>query len=112
MQDCRRIDLSLKFDYDTDLKRVRQIVASTLQQHPKVLAEPAPDLWMDGIGEYELKVIARCWVRPEDYWPAIWEQYEAVKEALEEEGIATPIPKQEVHWKAQEVQGAYRLSEK
>ncbi|NBC09181.1 MAG: mechanosensitive ion channel [Bacteroidetes bacterium] len=99
MQESRRIGLDLKFDYNADIKAIRRIVVDTLKQHPKVLAAPAPDLWLDSIGEYELKVTARCWVRPEDYWPVIWEQYEAVKEALEEAGIPMPIQKQEVYWK-------------
>jgi small conductance mechanosensitive channel len=99
MQESRRIGLDLKFNYNADIKAIRRIVVDTLKQHPKVLAEPAPDLWLDSIGEYELKVTARCWVRPEDYWPVIWEQYEAVKEALEEAGITMPIQKQEVYWK-------------
>lgn len=111
MQAQRRIDLKLKFHYETDIKRVREVVVSTLKKHEKVLSTPAPDLWLDDIGEYQLNVIARCWVRPENYWPVIWEQYEAVKEALEEEGITIPIPKQEVHWKEQGVQRAYRFSE-
>jgi len=100
MQDCRRIGLDLKFDYNADIKAIRRIVVDTLKKHPKVLEEPAPDLWLESIGEYELKVIARCWVRPEDYWPVIWEQYEAVKEALEKAGIPMPIQKQEVYWKS------------
>lgn len=110
MQDCRRIGLDLKFDYKVDIKRVRRIVVETLKQHPKVLEEPAPDLWLDSIGEYELKVIARCWVKPEDYWPVIWEQYEAVKEALEEAGISMPIQKQEVYWKEVPTASAKKVS--
>lgn len=103
MQDCRRIGLDFKFDYNADIKFIRRVVIEAMEKHPKVLKEPAPDLWLESIGEYELKVIARCWVLPEDYWPTIWEQYEAVKEALERAGIAMPIQKQEVYWKGADV---------
>jgi len=103
MQDCRRIGLDFKFDYNADIKVIRRVVIEAMERHPKVLKEPAPDLWLESIGEYQLKVIARCWVLPDDYWPTIWEQYEAVKEALEKAGIAMPIQKQEVYWKRAEV---------
>lgn len=111
MEDRRRIDLKLKFHYEADIKQVREIVVYTLQQHPKVLSDPAPDLWLDEIGEYQLNMIARCWVHPQDFWPTIWEQYEAVKEALDEAGIPIPIPKQEVRWDGKQAPQAYTFSE-
>lgn len=111
MQEQRRIDLKLKFDYETDIKQVREIVVSTLKEHSKVLSNPAPDLWLDEIGEYQLNMIARCWVHPQDFWPTIWEQYEAVKEALDEAGISIPVPRQEVLWKGQTAPGTYTFSD-
>jgi len=44
-----------------------------------------------------LKVVARCWVESIDYWPAFWEQLEAVKRALDAEGIEIPIPKRAIY---------------
>ncbi len=111
MQETRRADLNLKFHYDTDVKQVREVVVAALKKHPKALAQPAPDLWLDEIGEYELKMVARCWVHPQDYWPVIWEQYEAVKEALDEAGITIPVPRQEVLWKGQDTPGTYTFSD-
>jgi len=103
MEDRRRLAFNLKFDFNTDVEKVRRIVVAALKEHPKVLDTPAPDLWLDEIGEYDLKVIARSWVRPEDFWPTYWEQLEAVKIALDREGIAFPIPKQQVNWPRPEV---------
>jgi small conductance mechanosensitive channel len=96
MEDMRRIDMKLKFSYDTDLKKAREIVVETMKKHPKVLEEPAPDMWLDEFGEFEMKIAARCWVKPEDWWPTYWEQLEAIKDALDEQGIRIPIPKRDV----------------
>lgn len=98
MEDTRRLDFKLKFAYDADIKEVRQVVVEQLKQHEKCLRFPAPDLWLDEIGEYDLKVVARCWVRPEDFWPTYWEQLEAIKVALYEAGIHFPVPRQQVNW--------------
>ncbi len=103
MQPTRRLEYKLKFDFGTDIKRVRRVVVEALKDHPKVLEQPAPDLWLDEIGEYDLKVNARSWVRPEDFWPTYWQQLEAIKEALEREGISFPVPKQQVNWPQPEV---------
>jgi len=103
MEDRRRLEYRLKFDYHTDVKQVREIVVAALKDHPKVLDIPEPDLWLDEIGEYDLKVKARSWVRPEDFWPTYWQQLEAIKEALEREGISFPVPRQQVNWPRPEV---------
>lgn len=98
MEHARRLDFKLKFDYTADVKKIRKIVVDTLKQHPKVIDYKEPDLWLDEIGEYDLKVNARCWVHPDDFWPTYWEQLEAVKEALERNDIFFPVPKQQVNW--------------
>ena len=97
MQEKRRVDLSLKLPYDANLKEVREIVVGAMKKHPRVLKNPEPDFWLDAFGEYDMKIAARCWVKPDEYWPIYWEQLEAIKEALDEAGIRIPIPKSEVH---------------
>lgn len=99
MQDKRRIDLSLKLSYNTNIEQVRKIVVGAMQKHPRTLKEPAPDMWLDAFGEYHMKIAARCWVKPEEWWPVYWEQLEAIKEALDKEGIKIPIPQKEVYIK-------------
>jgi small conductance mechanosensitive channel len=54
-------------------------------------------VWLDEIGEYELKVVARCWVNSVNYWPLFWEQLEAVKKELDLEGIEIPVPSRTIY---------------
>jgi len=93
MEETRRIDLSLKFNYDADIDDVRKIILEALEKHPKILKTPEPDVWLDSIGEYDMKITARSWVNSHGYWPAYWEQLEAVKKALDDHGIEIPIPR-------------------
>lgn len=98
MHDKRRIDLKLKLSYDTDIKKAREIVVEAMKKHPEVLEEPAPDMWLDEFGDFDMKISARCWVKPDAWWPVYWQQLEAIKEALDEEGIEIPIPsKREIY---------------
>ncbi|WP_462281797.1 mechanosensitive ion channel family protein [Salinivirga cyanobacteriivorans] len=96
MQDKRRVDINLKFSYDEDMTQIRKIVVDAMKKHPRILKDPEPDVWLDDFREYDMKVAARCWVAPEEWWPVYWEQLEAIKEALDEAGIKIPIPKNEV----------------
>lgn len=99
MQDKRRVDLSLKLPFDVEIKKVREIVVDAMKKHPRVLKDPEPDFWLDAFGEYDMKIAARCWVKPDEWWPVYWEQLEAIKEALDKEGIQIPIPKNEMYLK-------------
>ena len=97
MEPYRRIGLNFKFNYDVDIDFVLQLIIETMKKHPRITHDPEPDAWLDSIGEYELKVIARCWVPSEEYYPAYWEQLLAVKKALDAQGIEMPIPKRTIY---------------
>ncbi|MDC1220089.1 mechanosensitive ion channel family protein [bacterium] len=96
MEKYRRIDLKLKFTYDTDFEEIRRIVVETMRKNPKVIKDMPIDLWMDDIGEYEVKVVAHSWVESVDYWPMYWKQLESVKKALDQAGIEIPYPRRTV----------------
>jgi small conductance mechanosensitive channel len=97
MEEYRRIDLKLKFSFDSDLEQLRTIIIRALKKHPQLAPNHEVDVWLDEIGEYELKVVARCWVDSMDYWPLFWEQLEAVKNELDNEGIKIPLPSRTVY---------------
>jgi small conductance mechanosensitive channel len=93
MEKYRRIDLNLKFSYDADFDELRTIIVEAMLQNPKVSKDMDTDVWMDAIGEYEVKVVARSWAESVDYWPMYWEQLEAVKKALDQAGVEIPYPR-------------------
>jgi len=102
MEEHRRVDLKLKFDFETNLDEVRKIIIRAMEKHPKLEKSMPVDVWLDEIGEYDLKVVARCWVNSVDYWPIFWEQLEAVKIELDKEGIKIPIPSRMIYQKEHE----------
>lgn len=97
MDPLRRIDLKLKFAFDIKMEAIRPIILKALKAHSIVEKNPEPDVWLDEIGESEIRVTARCWVKSEDYWPTYWEQLEAVKSSLDKHGIETPIPRRIIY---------------
>ncbi len=97
MEPHRRIDLNLKFDFGANLDELRILIVDALKLHPRMVKDMPVEIWLDEIGEYEMKIIARCWVNSVDYWPVYWEQLEAVKKALDKKGIVIPIPKRTIY---------------
>lgn len=97
MEKYRRIDLDLKFSFETDLDEVRAIIIKGMNRHPKLARHLPVDVWLDEIGEYQMKIKARCWIESVEYWPAYWEQLEAVKKELDAEGVKIPIPKHSIY---------------
>jgi small conductance mechanosensitive channel len=97
MDQYRRIDLKLKFSFNSDIEYFRAVIIRGLMKHPKLATHLPVDVWLDEIGEYELKVVTRCWVDSIEYWPVFWEQLEAVKKELDSEGIKIPIPSRTIY---------------
>lgn len=93
----RRIELDLKFSLNADIENLRHIISQALKKHPKLIENLPVQVWLFEIGDYQLKLKARFWVLSENYRPVLWEQLEAVKKALDENGIEIPIPKQELY---------------
>lgn len=93
MEKYRRIDLKLKFSYDADFNELRKIITTAMRQNPKVVKTLDIDVWMDEIGEYEVKVVARSWEESVEYWPMYCEQLESVTKTLDQAGIEIPYPR-------------------
>lgn len=97
MEKFRRIDLNLKFSFEENMEELRSMVITALNRHPKLAKEMPVDAWLDELGEYDMKIKARCWVESEEYWPAYWEQLEAVKKEIDARGIKLPIPRRAIY---------------
>ncbi|MGB2087753.1 MAG: mechanosensitive ion channel family protein [Psychroflexus salarius] len=97
MNNLRRVDLDLKFAFEIKTEAIRPIILEAMKKHPLIEKQPEPDVWLEELGESEIRVTARSWVKSEYYWPTYWEQLEAVKTALDEQGIETPIPRRIIY---------------
>lgn len=99
MENYRRIDLELKFSFDEDIDKLRAVVETALRAHPKLVHELPIEVFVGGMGEYDMKVKARSWTVSTEYWQVFFEQTEAVKKALDKAGIKIPVPKHEIFQK-------------
>lgn len=95
--DTRRIDLIVGVDYGDDLKVARATLEKTLEQHEKVLEDPAPIVWVMELADSSVNFAVRPWVAAADYWQVRNELLEQIKFDLEAADCSIPFPQRDVH---------------
>lgn len=93
----RRVDMVFGVSYDSDLSKVRNVLAGILDEDERVLPEPAPLIAVSELADSSVNLLVRPWVNSGDYWPFFWDTTEKVKRRFDEEGIVIPFPQRDVH---------------
>ncbi|SFW18670.1 small conductance mechanosensitive channel [Pseudomonas sp. NFACC19-2] len=92
----RRADINLGIDYSSDIKKAREVLLE-IAQDPRVHVEPAPVVFVTGLGDSAVNLSLRVWVATGDFWPVTFSFTELAKERLTEAGIGIPFPQRVVH---------------
>ncbi|EJO94215.1 mechanosensitive ion channel [Ectopseudomonas hydrolytica] len=92
----RRADINIGIDYSSDIKRAREVLLE-IAQDPRVHLEPAPVVFVTGLGDSAVNLSLRVWVATGDFWPVTFAFTELAKERLTEAGIGIPFPQRVVH---------------
>ncbi len=100
-KDERRIDLVFGVGYDDDLKLVREVLTRVCTSHPKVLDDPALNIFVTNLGESSVDFAVRPWAKTEDYGTVRGDILEQGKLELEAAGCNIPYPQTDVHLHAQ-----------
>jgi small conductance mechanosensitive channel len=96
-KDTRRVDMVIGVGYNDDLKLAADILMKTCLDHPKVLKEPAPKVFINNLGASSVDFVVRPWSRSEDYWTVFAEVLETAKVELEAADCNIPYPQTDVH---------------
>lgn len=97
MEPYRRVEIKLNFSFEEDFDELREIITNALKTHPDLVKDKPIQVWLSEMGDYAMKVSARCWSNSEDLWPVYWAQLEAVKKALDKNDIHLAIPKRAIY---------------
>ena len=89
-----RVDLTIGVSYDADIKQTKEVLMQVLTSNEKVLKDPAPSVNVSELADSSVNFAVRPWATPENYWDVYFEVTEAVKLALDKEGIEIPYPHQ------------------
>ncbi|WP_317932658.1 mechanosensitive ion channel family protein [Halioxenophilus sp. WMMB6] len=96
-QRVRRVDLVFGIGYSDDIEKAEAILQSIVDDHEKILPEPAPLIKLHTLGESSVDFIVRPWCKTEDYWDVYWDVTRAVKTRFDAEGVSIPFPQRDIH---------------
>lgn len=92
----RRADINVGIDYSSDIKRAREVLLE-IAKDPRVHLDPAPVVFVTGLGDSAVNLSLRVWVATGDFWPVTFSFTELAKERLTEAEIGIPFPQRVVH---------------
>ena len=90
--DTRRVDFTFGVDYDTDIKKAKEILLDIASKQPTLLGDQPIVCEIGSLGDSAINIILRFWVKSADYWNTTFAVNEQVNEAFRENGISIPFP--------------------
>lgn len=92
----RKVEIKIAIAYNSDIKRVKEIVYGLLDADGRILDEESKDVFIDSFDDSGMTLGIRAWVKTEDYWSTTWDLREKVKMAFDEGQIEIPYKRLEV----------------
>lgn len=93
----RRDVVTVGISYDSDIKKAREVLLSILNEDKRTLKDPAPVVFLGGLGDNSVDLSVRYWAKNEDFWGLHFDFMEKLKVDLEAAGISFPFPQRDVH---------------
>ncbi len=94
---ARRYDIPVGISYLSDIGKAVEVIKEVLERSEFVLAEPEPEIFVEGLGESSVNLLVRAWIPIEYWWEVRKHLVKEIKEALDRNGIEIPFP-QRVVW--------------
>ena len=96
-QVTRRVEWIVGIDYGEDFEKVQKIVNEILATDQRILQDPAPFVALHALDASSVNVVARVWVKSEDYWNVYFDINKKIYATFNEKGINFPFPQLTVH---------------
>ena len=97
MEDRRRVDITFGISYDDDFRKAKDIIMDVVNNHDKVIKDPAPFARVGELGDSSVNIKMRIWAKTSDYWDVYFDVMETVKLKFDENNITIPFPQRDVH---------------
>ena len=93
----RRENYIVGIGYGSDIKKAKEILLSICAEDERVLKDPAPEVFVNSLGDSSVDLALRFWAKNEDFWPARFHIIEQSKLRFDAEGLEIPFPQRVVH---------------
>lgn len=92
----RRFELLIGIGYSDNIEQARKELLALAAGDERVLAEPAPVVFVSALADSSVTIGMRVWCKTDDYLGLSWALTEAAKVRFAEVGITIPFPQREV----------------
>lgn len=92
-----RVDQTYRISYASDVDKAEEIIANLLVKDERVLAQPAPEVFVGKLAEDHIEIAVWPFVAIADFLPFQGEIAKKVMQEFEAGGITIPLPRREVH---------------
>jgi small conductance mechanosensitive channel len=93
----RMTDLEVGIGYGSDIREAKRVMLDLANSDERVAQNPAPDVFVDNLGDSAIVLRYRVWIGTGDYWATKRALIEEVKRRLDAAGIEIPFPQRVVH---------------
>jgi small conductance mechanosensitive channel len=93
----RRIDLTIGIGYDDDVDEAKSILQQLVQEDPRILADPKPQIALAEFGDSSINIVVRPWVATHEYWNVRFDLLDRIKQVFDERNITIPYPQRDIH---------------
>lgn len=95
--DLRRLDMNFSIGYGDSIDQAKDAILAVAETSGLMVSEPEPMVGVASHGDSAIVLVAKLWVKNEDYWNLYYYMNQNVKEAFDEQGISIPFPQMDVH---------------
>ena len=93
----RRVNTDVGIAYGSDVPKAYDVAMRIMKEHPKVLEDPAPSIYMTALADSSVNLQLRPWVMNADYWDVLHDMRKALHDELPKAGVEIPFPQMDVH---------------
>lgn len=99
--DRRKLDITVGISYEDDISKAKQVLLQIIEHSEYVIREQEAQVFVSELGDSSVVMGLRCWVRTEQYLPALWQMNEQIKNEFDRAGLHIPFPQLDVHVRAE-----------
>lgn len=98
--DRRKLDITVGISYEDDISKAKQVLLQIIERSEYVIREQEAQVFVSELGDSSVVMGLRCWVRTDQYLPALWQMNEQIKNEFDRAGLHIPFPQMDVHVRA------------
>jgi small-conductance mechanosensitive channel len=93
----RRVNTDVGIAYGSDVPKAYDLAMKLMKEHPKVLDDPEPSIFMTALADSSVNLQLRPWSKTEDYWDVLHDLRRSLHDELPKAGVEIPFPQMDVH---------------